>query len=588
MPYLSQEEAFERFSRLATNSSHFVWLLSKMRFYETANHWVFGFMQKGSVTLLTLEPLLPLAENSHWNKEWPQAWDEFRKVAQPKITAFVAVYSPFAKHLVQHGFKSIRIGQEPWMDLKNCIPRGNSGKGVRSARNQALRQGLYVQEVLPSQLEPGSPERLSMEKIYQGWKDFRLLELSGFMNACDPFRHKDCRRYFIVKNQEALIEGYLIATPIPGIQSYFLEDLVISRRASKGAGELLTLEAMLALQESGVAKASLGVVSVLGFQSKTQTVSKDLPGLVQWLLVSAPHFARRFYNFDGLQTFRKRFIPETWKDIHLCVQTDPSGKYSETWSWILALFAILRAFEPRARLSANGLRHAFYKPVKKYPVTWATAAVSFALFAWINHFGALPSWALDRFGFSPKAPLTEWLYRSLASDFLYFDLKHFLLCALPLLALISWAEKSHPRRFIIGFIASIAILDDFLNFAVVMKPFHYFQPHLFENLVSTNDVGGSVWIASLLGLQLCRLRKNREILFALICLVSVFGFAYGATHLHALILNLDHFLFLSVGYITGRIVIEFERRKSRAVAKGKPPQARCVLPARAQNAVVHS
>jgi hypothetical protein len=584
MPYLSQEEAFERFSRLATHSSHFVWLLSGLRIYETQNQWVFGFIQAGSVTLLALEPLHlldpldPLGQS-----EWKIAWDEFNEAVRPEITAFVAVYSPFAAHLEKQGFKTIRIGHEPWMDLKNCIPRGNSGKGVRSARNQALRQGLCVQEVLSQDLDLGSRARAAMEAIYREWKKLRLVELGGFMNACDPFRHKECRRYFVVKNRESVIEGYLIATPIPGIKSYFLEDLIISRNASKGAGELLTLEAMMALQESGVSKASLGVVSVLGLQLKDQTEeksrSKDLPRAVRWAFIGLPQLARRLYNFEGLQTFRKRFLPEKWQDIHLCVKVSPSEPRSETVAWFLVLLAILRAFQPRVRLSPQALGNVVFKPFRRYPITWSASAISFALFGWINHFGELPHGVLQRFGFSPQAPFSEWIYRSIASDLIYFDPAHFLSCALPLMALLAWAERTHSRRYLLCFLAATSVLDDFFSFAVTMKPFHYFQPPVFHHLITTRDVGGSLWLASLLGLQLCKLRRNREILFAVICLISVFGFAYGATHLHALILNLNHFLFLSAGYIAGRVNIELERRRSRAVAKGKPPRAKCVLPA---------
>jgi hypothetical protein len=597
MAYLSPDEAFERFSRLATNSSHFVWLLSGLRFYETQNHWVFGFLQIGSVTLLALEPLHPLdtsesSKSKHWDEDWDSAWSEFAEVVQPKITAFVAVYSPFAAHLSRQGFKTIRIGHEPWMDLKNCIPRGNSGKGVRSARNQALRQGLHVHEIPSQDLVGDSTARASMQKIHEEWKDLRLVELSGFMNACDPFRHPECRRYFVVRNREGVIEGYLVATPIPGIKSYFLEDMILSRNASKGAGELLTLEAMMALQESGVEKASLGVVSVLGVQSGDLARSKDLPRAVRWTLIGVPHLVRRLYNLEGLQTFRKRFLPEKWRDIHLCVNSgvknSSSAQRSETLAWFLVLLAILRAFQPRVRLSLQALGHTLFKPFRRYPITWSVSLVSCALFGWLNHFGELPQGVLHHFGFSPQAPFSEWIYRSIASDFMYFDPGHFLSCALPLTVLLAWAERTHSRRYLISFIAAISILDDFFTFAVNMKPFHYFQPHVFQHLIAIRDVGGSLWLASLLGLQLCKLRQNREILFAVICLISVFGFAYGATHLHALILNLNHFLFLTVGYIAGRIDIELERRKSRAVAKGKPPQAKCVLPARAKETVVTS
>src|SRR5258708_21468937 len=33
-----------------------------------------------------------------------------------------------------------------WVQLKDCIPKGNAAKGVRSARNQAIHAGITVEE----------------------------------------------------------------------------------------------------------------------------------------------------------------------------------------------------------------------------------------------------------------------------------------------------------------------------------------------------------------------------------------------------------------------------------------------------------
>ena len=85
------------------------------------------------------------------------------------------------------------------------------------------------------------------------------------------------------------------------------------------------------------------------------------------------------------------------------------------------------------------------------------------------------------------------------------------------------------------------------------------------------DVGSSLIIATLVGLQLCQIRKNRELYFIAIALFVVLGIAYSSEHMTALVLNLNHFIFLSLGYAVGKIEFEYFRRKNSAASKRKSP-----------------
>jgi hypothetical protein len=79
-----------------------------------------------------------------------------------------------------------------------------------------------------------------------------------------------------------------------------------------------------------------------------------------------------------------------------------------------------------------------------------------------------------------------------------------------------------------------------------------------------------------LGLQLCTLRKNREILFASVSVMLILVFAFSAAHLSTLVLNLNHSLFFAVGFIVGKVRFEYERIVSKRVARQKPPVAKSV------------
>lgn len=579
MGQITQDQVYPYFKKSALNSSHFVWFLDQYEFYQSQNQWIFAYRQMGPITLLALEPLMPeelATYSTETQQQFQLAWQEFTKVIKPKISAFVAVYSPFQALLKNGGFESIKIGVEPWADLENYIPRGNAGKGVRSARNQAIRVGMRVEEI-SAELIQGSPEiQNKIRSIHEQWKNSRILQLNHFLNAVDPFKYPQSRRYFLLKDPSDQIKGYLIATEIPGIRSYFLEDLLLERSTPKGCAELLTLEAMRSLKESGVNTASLGVISGSTSDASATGATAGLPKSIRYLVGTLPKIANRLYNFNGLEVFRKRFNPGFWKDIHLAVKNEPNSGYSDTQAWILSLWMLLIAFKPRLKFSLRWLTSSALNPLRKHPVSISVAVLSFALFATLNHFDTLPEKLISQFAFANDAPLREWILRSVVSDFLYFDRIHFLFCVIPLVAILFWTEKSHRLQFTIPFVLAICVFDDILNFALVIKPFSYFQPEFYQRLVDVKDVGGSLWLATLLGLQLCQIKRNREIIFTCLSMIAVFGFVYNSEHLKTLILNLNHFLFISLGYISGKLKFEYERRQSRAVAKNRPPEGACV------------
>lgn len=572
MGFLTKQDTYERFKRLGRNSSHFVWLLAELRYFEATNGVVFAFTEVGDVTLLALEPLFP--EGTDPGAVFDAGWAEFVQAANPKITAFVGVYDSFLPILKRHGFQSLRVGQEPWVDLADCIPRGNAAKGVRSARNQALHAGITVEEWTTESLSASPQKRDEIQRLLREWKGHRALDFGGFLNTTDALAHPESRRYFVASSSGGRIEGYLIATAIPGIQSYFLEDLVLSRGARRGSGELLTLEAMVALRDSGAKLASLGVVSVTSMDGQA---SDGLPTLVKFVTVTLPKIMRRLYNFDGLQTFRKRFKPSKWETIHLAVKTHERAGCGDERAWGKTFLSLIRAFRPRLQITASWLDQAFLRPIRKYPLTLGVFGLSLTLFAAINRFGELPSWALNRFGFSPSAPIHEWFFRSLISDYLYFNREHFA-WGLVLCGMLFWAERTHRKRFIVPFVLLVSLFDDFVNYALITKPFNFFQPHIFNYLVAFKDVGGSLVLVTLVGLQLCQFRKNREILFSFSVLGLVFAYVFQAARYQSLVVNLNHFLFLCLGYIAGKLRFEYLRIESRKAAKKKAPSARCVAP----------
>jgi hypothetical protein len=330
---------------------------------------------------------------------------------------------------------------------------------------------------------------------------------------------------------------------------------------------------MTALSETDAQYASLGVVAIT---SMTNRSAHGLPPKTEFVLVSLPQYLRRFYNVAGLETFRKRFKPERWENIHLAVRNHSRSGVSDDRAWFRAFRAMFQSTEPKLNLSWDIPKAHLHHLFTKHPISTIACLVSTLSFAFVNHFGVLPDWALHQFGFSGDSPFWEWFYRTITSDFLYFDFAHYASSMLLLFVVLRWMERSFPLKFGAKVVLGFIFFDDFINQLVLVAPYSYFQPKLFQHLVAIKDVGPSLWIALVLGLQLCTLRKHREVLFAAMSVTIVLVFAFSAAHLSTLVLNLNHSLFFALGFILGKLRFEYERRISRSVAKQKPPEAKSV------------
>lgn len=574
MPKITQARALSVFEKSGRNSSHFVWFLSQFDFFETSDGWVFAYQLSQEAALFALEPLVP---GKYALDAFVRSLKEFSTEVGASTFLFAGIGEEFAHLTEQAGFQWIRTGKEPWIELANCIPTGTSSRGVRAARNQALRAGVVVEEWSAASIRADETRREALLGLLASWNTKRLVNVAGFLNATDPLAHCEQRRYFVAQEASGKLAGFIVVSPVPARNGAFLEDLILPLGAPRGTGELLTLETMVGLRDSGLKEASLGVISVLTSGCES---SGNLPTPVRKVFDWLPRFLRLFYNFEGLETFRKRFKPYRWEGVYLACGKMNSKAEAQDW-WVM-LWKLLRAHQPQFEFKITWPLQFMGRKIAKYPISIVTAGISLLSIGLINHWGNLPLQVQSDFGFTGSAPVWDWLHRSVVSDFLYFNFAHFLLWASLYLFALVWAERTQPRRFLLPFMVIATVVDDWVNYLLVIKPFQYFQPRLFAHLIEFKDVGPSLVVAALLGLQICQFRKVREFVFAGAAMVLVVVLTANSIHMGALALRLNHFVFLSLGYLSGLFFARLKTWKSHQDARRPPPQGKSVLPSKAQ------
>ena len=566
MPLLGASRAFERILKESTSSSHFVWLYAGIEFFESTQGWLFGFRRQGQTLLIALEPLPPTGALEQ-DVDFAVAWSELDVYFAELTLGWVGLPGAYVSRLRELGFQLLQVGSEPWFALLSHLPTGKSGRGVRAARNQAIRGGVRVEECRGQQVKHDLNLHAEIKAVFRDWRDSSLVSIEGFLQTNAPLAFAECRRYFFARTS-ARLEGYLIASPIAGRNGFYLEDMILRPDSVRGTGELLTSEAMSVLGQEGVAWASMGVVTLK--KLAVDSVAPP-PTPIRLLVQLVALFRRFFYNSEGVELYRKRFQPKLWEDVFLAVKAPPSGSFRQTRAWLQVIAGLVQAFDIRFRFSFKSLLSWLVGPVLKYPVTSVWLALQGVLFFALNRGGLLNEGNLLRFGFFPNAPLAEWRYRSITSDILCYDLRHYLTLLTLSLILLPQVEKKQGHFRMLAVLVGAWIFDDPTNFFLILKPLQFLNPALYLQLSAGPEVGSSLILAVFFGLGIHQFRAHRNVLLAVTVLLATFGIALASTKVETVLFHLNHLVFFILGYLVGSVFLEFDRRQSRRVSKFPTP-----------------
>ncbi len=330
MPTISREEAWEVFLKEGKSSSHFVCFLAGLEFFKATDGTVFAYREKKKMCLLALDPM-------GWQSSTlSDSLSELQTEMGNKALGFVGIEEEFSTALTQRDYSILKVAEEPWIDLKKGLARGNSGKSVRAAINRARKNNVQVELKSNHEILTHPELREEIHGIFEQWKKMHGIYMGGFLNTTEPF-YASKERYYFVARWEGKIVGFLVASPIPKIQSIYLEDLFRIPNAPRGVAELLISHAILYLKDKGYAKVSLGAVTL----REIKAISK-IPALFKALTKVLEFIVRSLANYSGLDVFRSRFSPHEWRPIFLALHK-PHGNVGTT-AWLSLLLNLFTAF----------------------------------------------------------------------------------------------------------------------------------------------------------------------------------------------------------------------------------------------------
>jgi phosphatidylglycerol lysyltransferase len=246
-------------------------------------------------------------------------------------------------------YSSVVLGAQPVWKPAEWAGVIESHASLRAQLNRARNKGVSVREWGGERTH----QNPALCRILGEWLSTRGLPPLHFLVEPQTLSCLFDRRVFVAERQygmgrEAVPVGFLVMSPIPKRNGWLTEQFVRGRGAPNGTVELLMDSAIRTLAAEGAAYVTMGLVPLSQYGTRGERNPLWLHLLLSWIRAHG----RRFYNFDGLETFKSKFCPLEWEPIW-AVSREPHFSPGTLW-------AIAGAFsrQPPTRLILRGMGRA--------------------------------------------------------------------------------------------------------------------------------------------------------------------------------------------------------------------------------------
>lgn len=229
----------------------------------------------------------------------------------------------------QCGMGLLSIGESGYFRLSDWKPAGDRGKKVRAGVNQARKVGITV---TPYEPYVDLAMQREIKKLCRLWLGTREVDALSWLLELDPFKLSEHKRYFLARDAEGRLEGFLACSPIPARQGWYLEDLLKRPGAERGVSELLVVEALKHLAGEGAQLATLGTSPLAGDQP-----ARRFKATAAILRLIYQHL-ELFYHFRTLHRFKAKFAPSFIEPEYIAIYP-PRIRMRQ-------VRAVIRLFEP--------------------------------------------------------------------------------------------------------------------------------------------------------------------------------------------------------------------------------------------------
>lgn len=203
----------------------------------------------------------------------------------------------------------ILLGAQPSWRPAGWSPIIEGRASLRAQLNRARNKGVTVSEWSAARARG----RADLWRCLREWGATRGLPPMHFLVEPRTLDRLEDRRVFVAEHAGDGVVGFLLASPVPQRDGWLVEQIIRGHAAANGTNELLIDTAMRTFDVEGSAYVTLGLSPLSRRANLDQTIN---PVWLRWVLAWVRAHGRRFYNFDGLDAFKAKLMPERWDPIY--------------------------------------------------------------------------------------------------------------------------------------------------------------------------------------------------------------------------------------------------------------------------------
>jgi phosphatidylglycerol lysyltransferase len=249
-----------------------------------------------------------------------------------------------------HSF--VLLGAQPVWNPARWSEIVRTNKSVRAQLNRARNKHVTVSEWPIERARNNS----QLHACLQAWLDSKGLPPLHFMVEPDTLDRLESRRVFVAE-REGQVVGFIVLSPVPVRKGWLTEQFPHRPGAPNGTVELMMDAAFRAVGEDKCEYITLGL-SPLSKRARIEPF--DNPLWLRILLAWMRKHGQRFYNFDGLDHFKSKLMPDYWEPIFAISK---EKKFT-----VRTLYAIASAFTENHpfKVAAIGLKKALFAEIGSF------------------------------------------------------------------------------------------------------------------------------------------------------------------------------------------------------------------------------
>jgi phosphatidylglycerol lysyltransferase len=207
----------------------------------------------------------------------------------------------------------VLLGAQPTWQLQHWEQIFDNHASLRAQLHRARNKGIWVGEwdIHRAHCHPMLAQCLSE------WLATRGLPPLHFMVEPETLGRLFDRRVFVAQREKEIV-GFTIASPVPQRNGWLIEQIIRGKNAPNGTAELMVHWTAQMLHQSGADFMTLGLAPLSQNAPAPHSIN---PLWLRAVLSAVKAHGRRFYNFDGLDSFKAKFRPHSWDPIYAIAAT---------------------------------------------------------------------------------------------------------------------------------------------------------------------------------------------------------------------------------------------------------------------------